>query len=82
MYRLVLAHLISNLVTLGVGGGLLAVIVAALCRRYRPDLAALRSTAFVLAGRTDRQESPAPWPAPGEAPCGQDSAASFDLGPS
>jgi hypothetical protein len=82
VYRLVLAHLISNLVTLGVGAGLFALILAALCRRYRPYLEALRGTGLILADRADRQESPAQWPSVRQASVGDDSAEAFDLGPS
>jgi hypothetical protein len=82
LYRMVLAHLISNLVTLGVGAGLFAVVLVALFRRYRPYLEALRSTGLVLADRADREESPVLWPSVREASSGGDSAEAFDLGPS
>jgi hypothetical protein len=80
LFRLVLAHLISNLVTLGVGAGLFAMILAALFRRYRPYLEALRSTGLVLADRADRPESPVLCPSVREASSGGDSAEAFDLG--
>jgi hypothetical protein len=80
LYRLVLAHLIGNLVTLGVGAGLFSAILAALFRRYRPYLEALRSTGLVLADRADRQESPVPRPSVREASSGGDSAEAFDFG--